>query len=220
VTGQPLNGTFQIFQYSAGTDQIRCISCPPDGSPATTETLLTSVSPPANVDQREQSDDGSTVAFMTTASLLPEDANGGHGAVSLDTYLWREGKLYLISTGHSESRSQVVSTSADGNTVFFQTTARLAPGVEQDNLKLYAARLGGGFAAAPPPLPCAGEACREASAAGPAEDAAASAAFAGPGNAKPRRPRHRHHKHRRHHRRHAHQHAQHRNADNDRRTGR
>lgn len=158
LTGQSTGGAPQLFQYSFATNAIACITCRPDGTAPSTGASYGSIALEGNVDQRLQSDDGSSVGFETHDSLLPQDTNGD----VIDVYLWHEGQLSLISSGHSPSDSAFHGISADGHTVFFTTTDRLLPWVDQDNNKLYAARLGGGFPHDVPP-PCLGAAgCRAA----------------------------------------------------------
>jgi hypothetical protein len=156
LTGVPTQERYQIFQFSVETDKLVCISCHPDGTAPAESTLFPTLAPDRNVDQRLQSDDGSTVVFQTTESLLPKDMNLG----LTDVYIWREGKLSLISGGHGGSASFLTGTTASGRDVFFKTVDRLTPDAEQDNWKLYDARIGGGFSQPPIPTPCLGDECR------------------------------------------------------------
>jgi hypothetical protein len=164
LTGQPTGGRRMIFQYTFGAG-IKCVSCRPDGNPPTltdpgTDQLV-NANPPAQLDQRVQSDDGKRVFFNTLEPLLPQDISP-----AIDVYMWEDngtpnGKLTLISTGRSNHGSGFVGASADGNSVLFTTYDRLLPGVGQDTKKVYAARLNGGFPATPAQAAeCAGDACR------------------------------------------------------------
>ncbi len=123
----------------------------------TTATQLTGLAPDGNVNQRYQSDDGTTVAFETSQALLPNDLNGD----VTDVYLWRRDKpLTLISAGRSDAISNFDGMSADGHSVFFEASDRLVSGVDQDNKKLYVARLGGGFPPSETIPRCAEDACQ------------------------------------------------------------
>lgn len=176
LTGQPLGGTFQLFDYDAEatTRAISCISCPPDGS---TPTQRPSLPNPAEVATHMQSDDGSTVIFETDAALLAQDRNG-----VADAYLWHDGSLSLLSSGHSSEPSTALSISADGHTAFFLTLERLTPDTLQDAVKLYAARLGGGFPQAVPRGECSQDACQGPPTTPPTFVAAASDAVSAVGN--------------------------------------
>lgn len=155
LTGQPTGGQNQLFRYSADDGSLVCVSCSPDGSPPAAAATFASSSLLTNADHRMQSDDGRTVVFQTTSSLLPHDVNAG----VRDVYMWRDGELSLISSGRSPAPSTLVSTDAAGSNVFFISTARLLPSVDQDNRKLYDARLGGG-SPTPAAASCAEAICR------------------------------------------------------------
>jgi len=177
LTSQPLNGTEQLFQYDLAANTFTCISCPSDGSLPTFDAFLPAANPTGNADQRFQSDDGHTIAFETRGRLLPSDVND----VS-DVYMWRDGVLSLVSSGHSGQGSDLMSTDAAGHNVFFTTNARLAPQDDEDTSKLYDARLGGGFPLNPPPAPCADDSCQPPLTNNPAYTPGGSETFTGPGN--------------------------------------
>ena len=136
-------------------NSLVCVSCIPHGVPESSASL--SFAPPStNVDQRFQGDDGSTIVFHTSSRLVPQDQT----STALDTYMWRDGRVWLVSGGKGQRDSIVVGTTAAGNEVFFTSADRLTADALQDNIKLYVARLNGGFS--PPeekPL-CEGEACQ------------------------------------------------------------
>jgi sugar lactone lactonase YvrE len=212
-SGRPTGGFEQIFQYSYEEDTMNCVSCPPDGSIPVAEV----VKAPTDVNQRVQSDDGSTVAFEASTALLPSDLNGN----IQDVYLWRrDAPLALISSGRGEASatsSPFRGMSADGNSVFLETPARLTPEVRQDNVKVYVARVNGGFASPPaPPTPCLAEACRGGAPAPPGSTPAGSAAFAGPANPKPRRNANKKHRRKKAQKKRAHKRAHERAAKSDR----
>jgi hypothetical protein len=183
LTGQPTGGRAMIFQYTFGAG-LKCVSCRPDGNPPITsnDDKIGNPNVSGQVDQRVQSDDGKAVFFATDEPLVPEDLSPAR-----DVYMWQDdgtpnGKLSLISSGQGKFDS-FVGASADGKTVFFTTYDRLLPSVENDNLKLYAARLGGGFPAPPAAaVGCGGDACQGQSPTPPGLLAPGSMNFIGPGN--------------------------------------
>ena len=181
LTGQPLNGTQQLFQYDQPNNTFTCISCPPDGSLPTFDVAFPGANPTGNADQRFQSDDGRTVVFGTRNQLLPQDVNDN---VS-DVYIWREGVLSLVSDGHNQRDPVLESTDAAGHNVFFTTTARLTPQDDEDTIKLYDARLGGGFPLNPPTPPCSDDSCQPPPTNNPSYIPNGSETFTGAGNVTP-----------------------------------
>jgi len=173
LTHQPTDGSFQLFQYSTTTGSIRCVSCRSDGTAPSTTPLFGD----GQVNTRFQSDDGSSVVFQTTDSYLPQDVNGMQ-----DVYLWRDGTLSLITSGHSPQSSILSGMSADGGTVFFTTYERLTSETTQRTLKLYAARRGGGFPRPNPSPACAEDQCQGLPSLAPTMPPIASTAFRGHGN--------------------------------------
>ncbi|MEX0973681.1 MAG: hypothetical protein WDZ46_10560 [Solirubrobacterales bacterium] len=129
--------------------------------------------------------------FESRLALVSEDTNGDHW----DVYRWRAGKLDLISTGDTANHSWYSGNSLDGEDVFVQTTQRIDPReIEDSDLDIYDARVGGGFPPpTPPPVACdvLGGGCAPAPAPGPAAAPIASSALRGAGNlaAKPPRAR-------------------------------
>jgi hypothetical protein len=177
LTSQPLNGKTQLFQYDLAANTFTCISCAPDGSLPTFDIAFPSANPTGNADQRFQSDDGRTIVFETQDPLLPPDVN-----TALDVYMWHDGTLSLVSDGHNQRDSTLVSTDAAGHNVFFTTNARLTPQDDQDTIKLYDARLGGGFPLNPPPAPCADDSCQPPLTNNPTYTPSGSETYTGPGN--------------------------------------
>lgn len=88
-----------------------------------------------------------SVYFESRVPLVPEDTNGNH----MDTYEWRAGELSLISPGKTSDDAWYSGNSADGQDVFFFTSQRIDPReIDDGDLDVYDARVGGGF---PPPPP-------------------------------------------------------------------
>jgi hypothetical protein len=196
----------ELYLYEASSNKLICVSCNPNGRPATSETYLTNN---AELDRepgarafltRNLSEDGNRVFFQTDEALLPQDKNG-----QTDVYEWeaaREGTcavgtgsysatsggcLYLISTGQSPQPSYFGDASANGDDVFFFTRQSLVGQDQDENYDIYDARVEGGIAPQnpSPPVGCTGEGCL-----GPVDpptvwDAPASTTFSGTGNLKP-----------------------------------
>jgi hypothetical protein len=198
----------QVFQYSAATGELNCISCNPAGArpqgreiqaPAAGFMQIAALVPiPVNqlYTPRAQSEDGNRVFFNSYDALVPGDTNG-----KADVYEWERlgsgncmesagayspvngGCLYLISNGTSPIDSEFVDSSHNGRDVFFTTDASLVP-QDPGLIDLYDARAGGGFPPPPSqPAACEGEAC-QGPLSPPNDPTPASASFHGAGNVK------------------------------------
>jgi hypothetical protein len=194
----------ELYVYSASTGGVTCVSCNPQGIPATHDALLYhagsdgSIAPPTLYPwdlPRNLSANGSRVFFETEEALLEGDSNS-----VMDVYEWeREGSgtcaaernggcLYPISSGVSSEPSYFAEASADASDVFFFTRQPLVGQDEDELVDLYDAREGGGIAAQNPPAPaapCLGEACHPAQAPAPATGLSASQLFSGPSDSAP-----------------------------------
>ena len=196
----------ELYLYEAPSNNLICVSCNPDGAPATSETYLAS-----NVElsskpgaraflTRNLSEDGSRVFFQTQEALVPQDKNG-----QTDVYEWeREGAgscehagasfsasnggcLYLISTGESAEPSYFGDASANGDDVFFFTRQSLVGQDRDENYDIYDARIDGGIAAQNPvsSASCKGEECLGPVGSAPVFNAPSSATITGDGNPTP-----------------------------------
>jgi hypothetical protein len=229
LTGYDNAGHHEIYRYDAQTASLDCVSCDPDGAPPVgeaqlnsfVETFSTLLPSPVLYRVRNVIDSG-RVFFESPDALVPADTNGAGGCpietsgfsgatrTCQDVYEWEEGQPRLISSGQAETPSSFNDASPSGNDVFFGTRQQLVSSDTDNNVDLYDARVGGGFAEPPPPPPpCSGEGCRSSPSSTPAEAMPGSAAFAGPGNSL---NKHRHHKRRRH----GHHKRNHRRANSDR----
>jgi hypothetical protein len=215
----------EVFVYDATSDQLTCASCNPSGArpngkPAVRynsgeETLIG-----ANDQQRrwtaaflqtaenqtyyprDFSDDGNRLFFNAYDALSIEDNNNKQ-----DVYQWEAqgtgtctepgGCVSLISTGESSAKSEFVDASANGDVVFFTTSASLAP-QDPGLIDIYAAAVGGGFDFVVREAPCEGDACQPLPVA-PNDPTPGSASYNGPGNvqAQSAKKKHKkkHHKH-------------------------
>jgi WD40 repeat protein len=196
----------QLHRYDAVHDRLACVSCTSSGTlpadPATLQSISTGflghILTERAILLRNLSGDGSRVFFESSAALLPRDTNGVQ-----DVYEWEQqgvgscqsssetfsaasgGCLYLISSGTSSEPSYFADASASGDDVFFFTFQPLVGQDQDDNVDIYDARVGGGFAAqSPPPAPvaCEGEGCRPVAGGAPVFGAPVSATFTGAGN--------------------------------------
>jgi hypothetical protein len=195
------HSALEAFVYHASTAQLSCVSCQPSGAPPPVaenggkeEPLHASLQP--TYMQRWITADGSRVFFNTTEPLVPQDTNG-----QVDVYEWeREGAerascpqqaparpnggcVFLLSGGSSSYLSVFVDADPAGENVFFETRAQLVPSDHNNNLKLYDARVGGGFPESS--LACEGTGCQGVPPAAPIFATPSSATFNGVGNFPP-----------------------------------
>ena len=136
-----------VFQYDASNGQIGCASCDRSGS-TDHGYLADSFMAPNGLSLLA---DG-RVFFTTKTPLVLNDANE-----RTDVYYWSGGRPQLLSAGTGPFDSALLTASADGTDVFFFTHDTLAP--EEDHngslMKIYDARVNGGFFKLPADVPCA-----------------------------------------------------------------
>lgn len=175
-----------LYLYDAGADELSCVSCVPGGGGPAGNTRLVErqefqrFSPGPRYMPRAVHDSGQ-VFFETVNPLSSRDVNGFQ-----DVYEYRSGSLSLISSGTAIGGSAFVDASADGGDVFFVTSEALVRSDTDGLPSIYDARVGGGFAEPPLPVPCVGEACRPPGPAPPSGAPPSTATFAGPGNVRPK----------------------------------
>lgn len=194
LPGRQTGGLPQVFVYDATREQLSCASCPSDGSPATAAANLS----PSFIDpsshrlapidgndstslvlphSRNVSDDGA-VFFQTATALVPGDSDG-----AIDIYEYRDGRVNLISTGAEAQDAAFGDASADGSTVFFESSAGLVPGAQAGIYYVYAARVGVPNFSIPAPAPsCTGADCRGPLTAPPGPQSIGSSALLSAGN--------------------------------------
>ena len=154
VTSYDNAGHSEIYLYTPASGDLRCTSCLPSGEPPSMDVT-------ASHDGRFMTDDGRTF-FNTDEPLVPQDTNQ-----ATDVYEYADGRPQLITSGTAPANNSfglstifsvvgLTGVSADGTDVYFSTTDTL---INQDrngnNVKIYDARTGGGFAFVPPPPGCA-----------------------------------------------------------------
>jgi hypothetical protein len=194
----------EAFVYNADSARLSCVSCNPSGAAPTIrriggageEALLPRSALALTVSTytlRWISEDGSRVFFESAQQLVPQDTNG-----RADVYEWeREGTpscpresserkdggcVFLLGSGDG-SGSLFVDASANGDDVFFATRAKLVPGDDNESMKLYDARVDGGFPE--PSLACTGTGCQGVPPGPPQFATPSSATFGGTGNFAP-----------------------------------
>jgi hypothetical protein len=103
----------------------------------------------------------------------------------------------LISSGTSPEPSYFGDADEEGDNAFFFTEDQLVGQDKDELIDVYDARVGGGIAAQNPPVvpACEGEACMGAVPTTSPGQSPGSAAFNGPGNAKPNHQAKKHRKH-------------------------
>ncbi len=179
-------GKAQFYRYDDRDRSLVCVSCPQDGSTSATGVEAD--------DLGKVAAGQGMFAFSTTAPLVNADQNtatgaGQNPASGTDAYEWRDGRLLLITDGLTNWSPQfpprVQAVSASGRDVFFIASAPLTPDALDDYLRVYDARIGGGFEYPKPPPPCPLEVCQGTPKGAPEEQEPGSGNFSGSGNPTP-----------------------------------
>jgi Tol biopolymer transport system component len=221
--GELTNACRELYVYDADSGKLRCASCNPSGTPATTDAYTDArvsdaigVAAPTRHPSHALSDDGRYVFFSSQESLVPEDTNGTWDAYVYDT---ESEEVHLLSSGEDDKPSYFMDASADGKDAFIATAEPLSRWDTDDAYDIYDARVGGGLPEpklAPPA--CQGDACQPA----PEQlndPTPASASFKGAGNQMSRHRTQKHHSKKRHRKANKHKRVS-RHAHNNRRAGR
>jgi len=206
LTAYENNGHIEIYRFDEGQLGVRCISCNPDGTPATQDARFQDISNVLTAEAviHNLSIDGRRVFFETSERLRRADTDGLN-----DIYEWQEDEegnvsLELISSGESQEYTFpfggslepniMFAVTPDGNNVFFLSRDPLVSTVGSGGVQaIYDARVDGGFSQPPLPMTCSGESCQQ-SASTPSLSAPRSNGFAGKGNVHQNRRRCRHQK--------------------------
>jgi hypothetical protein len=210
LTGYENEGRNEIYRYDTSDESITCVSCHPGDLPPTSDASLQTVEPGRAEPVRaifavaNLTADGNRVFFQTSDALVGKDTSG-----TQDIYEWEangvgscteaDGCISLLSSGQSPfvkdpfssaglPTNRLYAVSPDGQDVFILVKEQLLPQDHSGNSgAIYDVRVNGGF-----PIPdaekeeCQGDACQGESSGAPNLSGAASAAFAGAGNVKPR----------------------------------
>jgi hypothetical protein len=177
-----------VYEYDASTGRLVRVSAGEDGydNNGNNSAFNASIAVPSDrpdvsnvyeLGSRAVSDAG-TVVFTTAEPLSPRAVNG-----QPDIYEWHEGRVGLISSGHSLTPDEVPVITPSGRDIFFLTSEGLLPQDTDGLLDVYDARIGGGFPAAPVSAGgCSGDDCQGPPSVPSLLGAPASATFSGLGN--------------------------------------
>jgi hypothetical protein len=181
ITSYDNAGHTEMYAYYTSSGTMTCVSCRPSGEPPSGDAEHGSS---ASTLVRNSDQSGERVFFQSTDPVLNQDVNGKTDVYEFDA---ASGKTSLLSTGQSPGPSMFYGNSLDGRDAFVFTLDSLRPNdINVGALKLYDARIGGGFAEPAPPAPCEGETCRSSNSGSPPPSAPATPNFVGPGNPKPK----------------------------------
>jgi hypothetical protein len=190
----------EVFVYQAATQRITCVSCAPSGQPPVRGSELWEDARNANVGLSGQpanqsrwitEAEGLQIYFMTDQPLIPGDANHRQ-----DVYEWEAdgsgecsqvtGCVAPLSSVIAPAPATFLDASANGQDVFFTQRAALVPQAIDETLKLYDARVDGGFPESSEA--CTGTGCQGVPPAPPTFATPSSVTFNGPGDFPPLTP--------------------------------
>jgi hypothetical protein len=197
-------GTAEMFVYEAGAQRLFCVSCSPSGEAPVGSAEAWEEEHPVSEDRgaspsadtygspsylpRWINEAGTEVFFNTNQPLVPQDVNRHQ-----DVYEWEvdgtggctqaAGCVAPISDVQAPHAARFIDASANGEDVFFTQRVSLVPTAIDETVKLYDARVNGGFAE--PELACTGTGCQGVPPATPIFATPASVTFAGVGNFEP-----------------------------------
>jgi len=199
-------GHNELYRYDVADGSVMCVSCGEGIAPTEGEMFESIAALENQTDETppfvQMSEDGQRVFFETTARLVPQDTNSTTAIGSsrnkypgMDVYEWEAsgaeeapgifchvvvGCTHLLSTGENVGKSTFLGASEDGSNVFLATEAPLVPQATPEFPNIYDARVDGGFAPPPIPLPCLS--CQGVGSTAPLFGPGASLTFAGAGN--------------------------------------
>ena len=187
----------EVYLYDAISDELVCASCDTrSGRPPTGHVGMgggDQVEGSVSYYRPDAVTDAGEVFFDTPDRLVSADNNG-----KFDVYEYRDGEVYLISTGAGRGDTFFHGATLDGRSVFFTTGDQLA-GQDRDNLiDLYVARVEGGLTSqargSASGTTCQGDTCQGPLSAPPSLSVPASGMFEGRGNVSARKktPRKKH----------------------------
>ncbi|MGA9283956.1 MAG: fibronectin type III domain-containing protein [Solirubrobacteraceae bacterium] len=188
----------EVFVYEAGTGRLSCASCSSSGNPPASSTYIwedeynsyvpwagTGTSVGVTSPLRFMNATGTRVFFLTNQPLVSQDTNSYQ-----DVYEWENdgsggcaqagGCVAPISSVGSPGAAFFVDASVSGDDVFFEQRTSLVPLARDETVKLYDARVNGGFPETS--LGCSGTGCQGVPPAPPIFATPASTTFSGVGN--------------------------------------
>lgn len=162
---------YDVYRYDTQAGQLTRVSTGPLGTGGNADGFNAYVAARQNDSvtnedldpwptQLSITDNGQAVVFQTSEGLVPRDGNG-----ATDIYLWKNGRVTLISSGASGangvSEKGEFAIDASGQDIYFVTGEALTPTDGDSVTDVYDARVGGGFSAAEA-TGCSGESCQPA----------------------------------------------------------
>jgi DNA-binding beta-propeller fold protein YncE len=198
------HGIDEMFVYEAASQHIFCVSCNPSGEAPVGSAERWEELHPVSEDRgaspsadtyggpsylpRWVNETGTEVFFNTNQPLVPQDVNRHQ-----DVYEWEAdgsggcmqttGCVAAISDVQTPHAARFIDASANGEDVFFTQRVSLVPKAIDETVKLYDARVNGGFPETE--LACTGTGCQGVPPAPPIFATPASVTFAGVGNFEP-----------------------------------
>lgn len=162
LSGSVNNGKQQFYRYDDDDQSLTCISCPPGGAQASVPSSLAANQYSVKGDVRIMTDDGETIFFPTPDPLVKGDVNQ-----VTDIYEWHSGSVGLVTNGTTVDQlgggagyPKLLGIAAGGRDVFFVDVSRLTWDAQDSTLKIFDARIDGGFAQpSGPPASCVADAC-------------------------------------------------------------
>ncbi len=177
LTADDTGNSLQLYLYDDDNRSMECVSCKRSGY------STVGVGDPYYPRSFAQlSADGSTIAFVTVARLVPEDVNN-----TGDIYEWRDGVLRLVTDGETKFPIGLADTlprgiDETGQSILFTAAARLTGFEQETTANVYVARIGGGFTPKVPAQPCVEDSCQGPLQVPPGLPGAGSAGVDGGGN--------------------------------------
>jgi hypothetical protein len=158
---------FDVYRYSTQSGELTRVSTGPLGTGGNADGFNAGL-PSRAVDgstrdpwpsQLSISETGQSIVFATTEGLVPRDGNG-----ATDIYLWKNGRVSLISSGAAGNNVNESEFAIDpsGQDIYFITGEALSPSDGDSVNDVYDARVGGGFSVTEATTGCSGEACQPA----------------------------------------------------------
>jgi hypothetical protein len=154
----------EVYLYDAHAGTLVCASCDTTGARPVGGAKLTSSVYAAggegttgenNYEPRDLLAGGS-LFFESSDALVPHAGNGRR-----NVYEYENGQLHALSNVAGKNSSFFVDASPSGQDVFFATADQLLPQDQSNNILVYDARTGGGFAAPATTTSCQnGDSCK------------------------------------------------------------
>ena len=174
LSASATGGHKQVYLYDFADDRMTCVSCGSSTTPATGDAWMfypTVLPLPASNETprvpyrlpRNLSADGSEAFFETDQRLGPR----GHERHRRRVHVVRGRPEPDLDVARARAGRSSSTPAAIGGDVFFTTRERLVGSDGDNQVDVYDARVGGGFAEQQIPAPCVGDKCQEPFASSP-----------------------------------------------------